>query len=97
MAFLYLDILFSSHFQLNLFPTVLIFLNLILLIFLLLFCYRNVLHQRSYYQTLRPAGNFPFHLDFQLRYNHVSRINGIYAYKRVTVHYIKHVKVNTAP
>ena len=62
--------------------------HLILLIFLLLFCYRTVLHQRPQYQTFRPAGNSPLHLDFQLHYNHVSRINGIYAYKRVTVHYI---------
>ena len=61
---------------------------LILLIFLLLFCYRNVLHLRPHYHTFRPAVNSPLHLDFQLRYNHVSRINRIYAYKRVTVHYI---------
>ena len=70
---------------------------LILLIFLLLFCCRNMLHQRPHYQTFRPADNSPFYLDLLLRYNHVSRITEIYAYKRVAVPILHNVEVNTGP
>ena len=89
MAFLYFDIICSFHFQLNLFHSVLIFIYFFFN-FLLLFCYLNMLHQRPVTKFSSQQEIPQFTLTSYCVNNYIARVNEIYAYSHVTVHYSTH-------